>query len=357
MRNKYFLVGILIILLILNTGFTVEAERETPIEYPVSIELLILLSDLSPGDRDYLTLQALADGLAKDLEMTYDNYEYYRSHVNDTANRNILKCYSEGMLKIDENGNIYPDKTVTIRELLDLLQRKNNPEYPIRPEYVKKTDIPILMYHEINPLPKAGLEGLYVSRENFIEQLDTLNQEGYNTITMEQVYQHWENKVPLPEKPIVLSFDDGYLSHFNFASVEMGKRGMTGTFYIITDTIRDTTERSTQALKRLYDEGMEIGSHTVTHIDARYSTKTKISKEYKDSKEFLEKVLKTEVNHFCYPVGGTTQYAIDQLKDLDYKTGVVTAYGKANEDQGILTLKRIRILYTDTLEEFLNKIK
>ncbi|SNS41243.1 Peptidoglycan/xylan/chitin deacetylase, PgdA/CDA1 family [Anaerovirgula multivorans] len=315
-----------------------------------------LLGKYSPSSK-VITTKALADILVEEVELTYDSYLYYRYEINDTANLNILKMYSEGILHSDSNGNLFPNKELTRKEATEIIYKLSNPIIPERPEYIARNHIPVLMYHEINTLPTDGPTGLYVSQDNFIKQLDALKEEGYNTITMDQLYNHWENNVPIPPKPIVLTFDDGYISHYNFSSVELNKRGMTGTFYIISSMVDVDHIRTSNRLKEMYEEGMEIGSHTVTHIDARYSNNARIAKEYKESKEYLEKVIGSEISHFCYPIGGVTPYAKQTLKDLGYKTAVRTTHGKANKSQGMYDLRRIRIDYNDSIRGFLNKIK
>lgn len=345
-----------------------EKVKESPLTTPPLVDLhdedtlatenfiYTLLGKYSPSTNS-ITITELADILVDEVQLTYDNYLYYRCEVNDTANLNIIKLYSEGILKTDANGNIYPDKELSRKEAIEIISRLSNPIIPERPDYIERKHVPILMYHEINILPQNGPTGLYVRQDNFIKQLDTLKEEGYHTITMNQLYEHWENNVPIPLKPIVLTFDDGYASHYDFASIELNKRGMTGTFYIISSAVEVDQIRTAQRLKKMYEEGMEIGSHTVTHADARYSNNAKILSEYRESKEYLEEITGSEIRHFCYPIGGITAYAKQVLRDLDYKTAVRTTYGKANKSQGMYDLRRIRIDYNDSIKGFLNKIK
>ncbi|SET64726.1 Peptidoglycan/xylan/chitin deacetylase, PgdA/CDA1 family [Natronincola peptidivorans] len=342
--------------------------KKEPLSMPVVIDLYdeealatksfiySLLGKYSPS-RQPVTIKILADLLIEDIEVTYDNYLYYRYEINDTSNINMLKLYSEGILLADAHGHLFPSKVLTRQEAVEIISRLSNPVIPERPEYIERNPIPILMYHEINTLPKEGPTGLYVSQNSFLQQLDVLKERGYNTITMDQLYSHWAHHVPIPPKPVVLTFDDGYASHYHFVSVELGKRGMTGTFYIITSMIDVDHLRTSNRLREMYEEGMEIGSHTVTHLDARYSSKANIVKEYKESKEALEDIIGSEIKHFCYPIGGVTPYARQTLKDLGYKTAVRTTYGKADRLQGMYDLRRIRIDYYDSIRGFLNKIK
>lgn len=226
--------------------------------------------------KEKVTIQRLAEYLTKKILLKYNNYEYYRSQINDTANRDILKCYSEGLITTDEKGYVWPNKELTRKEVNEIVARIKSPIEVTRPQYLARVNIPIIMYHEINTLPKKGSSGLYVSQENFLKQLEALQKEGYNTIT---------------------------------------------------------------------------------HIDARYTTNIKVTEEYKQSQKVLEGIIGEKVRHFCYPIGGTTPHAISTLKELGYVTAAKTTYGKANKNQGLLQLKRIRADYYDSTKDFLNKIK
>lgn len=308
-------------------------------------------------DHRKVIVKDLAPVLLGYVEMTYSHYLYYHSVIADTSNLAIVKCYSEGLMELDQTGKAYPDQQLTIQNIWTILGHLSEPLIVERPIYTKVVNVPILMYHEINTLPNWSLSGLYVSKENFVEQLDALIKEGYHTITMEQLYDHWVNQAPLPTKPVVLTFDDGYESHYDFVFGELSKRGMVGTFYIFTSCLKEGTNKSPEKVRNMYIEGMEIGSHTVTHLDLRYAYRKDIEEELRESKRILSEIIDTEVNNFCYPIGGVTNYAIEVLKDNNYHTAVKTAYGKANESRGLLVLNRIRINYYDSIRGYLSKLK
>ncbi len=304
-----------------------------------------------------VTIQDLASLLAEKIPTSYENYEYYRSHINDTSNRDILKCYSEGLISTDEKGNIDPERLISKLEVQEILSRIDDPIEVERPTYKEELDIPILMYHELGELPLGGDPSLFVAYDNFIDQLDTLQREGYNTVSMEQLYQHWENMIPLPENPLVLTFDDGYKSHYNFAAVELEKRGMTGTFYLQGRKIGLNTETPPSMVRQMYERGMEIGSHTVNHINAKHEDDFVLTIEYIISKYLLENILDIEIRHFCYPFGDKTESSDSILNELGYKTALLTANGIANNHkQGLFGLHRKQVGYYDDIEDFMGKL-
>ena len=308
---------------------------------------------------DQISLIDFAELLVGELdeEIDLENYEYYRRYMKDTSNRDIMKLYANGIINGDGQGIFNPNGVIGNDTIIDILSRIEQSQHLDKPEYKSITDIPVVMYHEIGKIPKGGAPGLWVSEGNFKAQLDALNKEGYNTVTMEQVYQHRVNKVALPEKPIVLTFDDGYLSHYNFVMKELANRGMTGTFYLITSSIGEGKTVTPDMVREMYKLGMEVGSHTVNHLDARSMKESQQVKEYTESKEILEKILGVDIDHFCYPFGGHTETSKRALEKAGYKTATLTVHGKAKSTQDNLKLTRIRADYTDSISGYLRKIK
>ena len=90
--------------------------------------------------------------------------------------------------------------------------------------------VPILMYHVINPPPAgAKFPGLYVSPEEFADQMHALADAGFHAVTMDQMRANWTRGTPLPAgKPIVLSFDNGYQSQYTQALPVLRKLGWVG---------------------------------------------------------------------------------------------------------------------------------
>jgi peptidoglycan/xylan/chitin deacetylase (PgdA/CDA1 family) len=133
---------------------------------------------------------------------------------------------------------------------------------------------------------------------------------------------------------------------------------MVGTFYVIPgDRFTESGSHVTlQDIVYIDGLGMEIGNHTLTHADARYTSKKRLKEEYETSNTVLENTLDKKIEHFCFPIGGTTSIARELLKDMNYKTSVLTIYGKANVNQNNLSLKRIRIFYSDNIEKYKQRI-
>jgi len=145
--------------------------------------------------------------------------------------------------------------------------------------------VPVLMYHSVayekdNPVR--------IPPENLDEGLKYLKNNGYYTITMDDLYCYLTNNTPIPEKSVVLTFDDGYSDNYTAMFSIMKKYGFRATIFVITAYIDKSPNYLTSAqLKELQAYGMDIESHTVDHKKLKELPKNQQLQELIDSKAFL----------------------------------------------------------------------
>lgn len=227
------------------------------------------------------------------------------------------------------------------------------PESDIRQEVV----IPIIMYHHIrsfdDPDDTIGTN-LSVSEDDFKKQIDYLNQNGYTTITFENMAK-FPNEV-LPEKPVILTFDDGYDD--NYLAFEMLRENQfLGVFYIISNYLGRAGHLTPDQVVEISDTGMEIGSHTVNHLNLTNLSDQQLKSELLDSKVKLEKLIGKEVISLCYPSGKYSSVTTEAAKNIGYKTATTTNTGIAKTSDPMLELTRIRVGHSESLQSFINKLR
>src|SRR4051812_43588834 len=127
--------------------------------------------------------------------------------------------------------------------------------------------VPILMYHVVSaPKPGAPYPDLYTPKPVFAAQMKALAKRGYHGVTLARVYDYWKRGYALPAKPIVVSFDDGYLSHYTHALPVLKSLGWPGVLNLEVNNVRPGDLTATQ-VRALIAAGWEVDSHTVTHPD------------------------------------------------------------------------------------------
>ncbi|MGC7871993.1 polysaccharide deacetylase family protein [Desulfosporosinus sp. SYSU MS00001] len=202
-----------------------------------------------------------------------------------------------------------------------------------------KEGIPVLMYHSIKTLPGNSLG---VPVKQFTEEMSWLHEQGYNTISPKDLYEALINQKPVPEKPILITFDDGYSDNYISAWPILRQIGFKATFFIITDSIGSGMMKWDQ-LNDLIKQGNTIESHTVHHLDLSTLGENEQELELNISKQELESHLGINVQSLCFPSGKYNKTTLALMPKVGYKLGFTTKPGKVHLGDNILTLKRERI--------------
>ena len=202
---------------------------------------------------------------------------------------------------------------------------------------------PILEYHMVTENPRLGAEKYVVPPADFAEQLDYLASEGYTTITPQDYARARKGKQTLPEKPVILSFDDGYEDNHRVVLPMLEERGMKAVFYVVTNDIGLPGYMTWDNLFDMERRGMEIGSHTANHIPLTTLPPEKQREELRLSKLMLEwKGLKT-IYSFSYPTGAYDEGIVTMLAEEDYLTAVTGEAGLNNVETNPYLLHRVNI--------------
>jgi peptidoglycan/xylan/chitin deacetylase (PgdA/CDA1 family) len=217
------------------------------------------------------------------------------------------------------------------------------------------------MYHYIS-VPPSGADAyrldLSVTPENLDRQMAWLFENGYTPITLKDLLYNLRLGWPLPEKPVALTFDDGYADAYQNAFPILLKYGFVGTFFVITDymTFDNPNHATWDQVIQMHNAGMDIQSHSRSHPDLRRQSQPELLWQILGSREAIEARLDKEVRFFCYPSGRYDANAILALQQYGYWAAVTTEYGATHTSENLFTLKRIRIRATDTLADFAAKV-
>lgn len=224
-----------------------------------------------------------------------------------------------------------------------------------------QAQVPILMYHyvsELPPNPDRYRLDLTVSPEDFWSQLQYLADAGYHTITLADLYLHLTQGVPLPEKPIVLTFDDGYKDAYEVVFPLLLDYGFTGTFFVLaTPPHFESPDYMTWAqMKEMSDAGMEIQSHGRDHVDLRGRSYDYLVYQTLGIQEAIQYHTGRLPRFFCYPSGRYDDNLIAVLESAGYWGAVTTEWGQTHTREGLFEMPRLRIRGNDTLESFVDRL-
>ncbi len=210
--------------------------------------------------------------------------------------------------------------------------------------------IPVLMYHSISYIPGNNL-GVPVTQ--FAEEIEWLKSHNYSTLSLEDFYQALVHQKSVPQKPILITFDDGYIDNYQAAWPILRENDFRATFFIITSSV-GSGMMSWEQIHELADQGNSIASHTVTHPDLSTLSSKQLETELAQSKKDLESNIGKSVDALCFPSGSYNDKTLEIMLHLGYKLGFTTKSGKVHLGDNPLTLKRIRIPGGMSLTAFKN---
>ncbi|WP_270215365.1 polysaccharide deacetylase family protein [Clostridium butyricum] len=214
--------------------------------------------------------------------------------------------------------------------------------------------IPVLYYHSVD---ENAANEVTITPEKLKEQLDYINDNNYVTITMTELYDHIENNKPIPEKSILITFDDGYMNNYTEAFPMLKELNMTATIFCVGNSLDGSYYLSEEAIKEMSDYGIDIESHTVNHVHLDTMSYDEQLLELKNSKNILEKITGKEVLSLAYPFGDYNDNTIKAAKDAGYKMGFTTKLGLSDRTDDIYKLDRIYISSSYDMNTFKNLLK
>jgi peptidoglycan/xylan/chitin deacetylase (PgdA/CDA1 family) len=157
--------------------------------------------------------------------------------------------------------------------------------------------VPILVYHDLGTPPSSEpYPGLYVSDSDFAAEMRWLHQNGFQAVTLDEVMRAWYHGGTLPAKPIVITFDNGYIPQATFAPSVMSHYGWPGVLNEITEG-----HLSNARIESLIRIGWEIDSHSLNHPDMTTLTPSAMRYQLVASRQFLQRTFHIPANSFCYP--------------------------------------------------------
>jgi peptidoglycan/xylan/chitin deacetylase (PgdA/CDA1 family) len=212
----------------------------------------------------------------------------------------------------------------------------------------------ILNYHNIDKAPRqAALTKLYVTPRSFAQQCWLLRNLGLRGVSMSEGLHALERHAA--SKCVALTFDDGYVDNLTEAAPILREFGFTATCYIVADRIGSYNAWDAvqlQVNKPLMDEGQllawlaeghEIGSHTLTHPRLTELSDAAATQEIVESREKLQRMSSSAVDHFCYPYGYCAPEIAAKVRAAGYRSAVTTSRGLATRISDAMQLPRVSI--------------
>lgn len=180
---------------------------------------------------------------------------------------------------------------------------RDTASWPLHGRRARRAPVPILMWHVVaQPRPGTPYPELWVSPAQFTAQVAALRTAGFTAVTMDELWRAWHGPGRLPARPVVLSFDDGDLSHLAHAVPVLADAGWPGVLNLAVNHL-GTKGLPRWAARRLLQGGWELGSHTVDHLDLTALDDAALADQLTRSRTLIRSELGVDARSFCYPAG------------------------------------------------------
>lgn len=228
----------------------------------------------------------------------------------------------------------------------------------------KPYSIPVLLYHRIvNKDSVIGKHKVYVWEKDLHKQLAYLHDQGYQTITFEDLDKNPQQDL---KKKVIITFDDGYEDNYTLLFPALKKYGFKAVIYLVTRIdhnawgVREGEPRvnmmSAQMVREMCDYGIEMGGHTRHHVDLLRCDAEKQQEEIAGSKTDIEQLTGKQVISFAYPFGGINEEIKKITQKAGYKYAVSTNTGPKEFGQDRMQVRRIEVTPKTSLSSFKNKV-
>jgi peptidoglycan/xylan/chitin deacetylase (PgdA/CDA1 family) len=221
--------------------------------------------------------------------------------------------------------------------------------------------VPILMYHYIQAPPSYESDrigwGLSTSPADFRQQMDYLDQHGYHPVTLTDLRGYLNGQRPLPDRPVVLTFDDGYADLYTQAFPVLRHHHFRAVAYIVSGFVGRVGQNvSADQVREMDAYGIEIGAHTVNHVDLT-TAGGGLSYEVAGSKTALEALVGHPVLDFCYPSGRFNAQVIQAVQAAGFESATTTQSGATHALVDRFAWSRVRVSGSESLDDFVKGLQ
>jgi peptidoglycan/xylan/chitin deacetylase (PgdA/CDA1 family) len=209
--------------------------------------------------------------------------------------------------------------------------------------------LPVLAYHAVcNRKVSANC----VKTEQFRDQMLHLVQAGYKTVSFEDLFR-WEMGIrPMPEKPVIVTLDDGYANNFTNAFPILRQLNLKATVFLVSDWVGKKGFLTWEQVRYMGQYGIEFGAHTMTHPNLTKVDEKQLQEEVSGCKREIEKQLGKPVLAFAYPYGKFNPAVEETVRANGYAFAVSGISGYAEPMVESHHLKRVVISGYTTMEQF-----
>ena len=299
-----------------------------------------------PVEMDRLPSELMMEDFVLVMPQAHDNFETLAERFLDDKDKGwLIARFNRQEQVMPGNPLIVPLKTVHLGGLKD-------DSYQV---------VPVLVYHQFS---NDNSDKMTIKTEAFYEQMLYLTENGYSSIKLNQLLDFMEFKAPLPEKSVVITIDDGWLSTYDIAYPILKKFEFSATLFVYTDFIGGEKAMNWSQILEMYENGFDIQSHTMSHQSLTILNENEPFKNYfeflireiEGSKKVIEDYLGSDCRYLAYPFGETNDFVVSLVKKLGFRAAFTVSRGSVPFFANRFSIRR-SVIYGDAdMNEFVKNI-
>ena len=214
--------------------------------------------------------------------------------------------------------------------------------------------VTVLNYHKID----RQFSSLSVRPEDFEAQMAFLEENGYHSITPDDLYRALTERADLPPNPVLITFDDGYEDNYTAAYPILKRHGMKATIFVVAGFPGTHPGYLTwDQMREMEQNGISIQSHTMNHRALEELDDDQIRAELADSKQRLEEKLGHPIQYLAYPTGTYNLHIAGLAKEAGYDAAFTVKYGNVDLGSNVYALERMPVFHTEnTMKSFYERL-
>ncbi|MGW1618618.1 polysaccharide deacetylase family protein [Streptomyces sp. NPDC002172] len=225
---------------------------------------------------------------------------------------------------------------------------------------MRDAPVPILMYHSVATAPNDATRALSVAPEAFAEQMALVGDLGLTPVSTADLAAGWRSGGSLPDRPVLITFDDGYEGVHRHALSVLAKHGFASTLFVSTGWIRGAYDTGGgldamldwDQVRELAGAGCEIGGHSHTHPQLDQLDDDRLRTELVRSREIVTDELGAAPASFAYPYGYSSRRVRQAVRAAGYTQALAVGNDLARRRQGPFALQRVTVRRSTDAAEF-----
>jgi peptidoglycan/xylan/chitin deacetylase (PgdA/CDA1 family) len=215
--------------------------------------------------------------------------------------------------------------------------------------------IPVLLYHVVSSNPSAN-NPYQFSLTEFKKQMEYLKNNGYTTLSIDQYYNIINKTTSMPNKPVLLTFDDCTSDFYTNVYPVLKQYNMKATQFAVANWIDTMGHMTSSQLRTVSVNGIDVQNHTTNHSNLTSMTHNQKYAAINDATTKIRAITNKAPVYCAYPYGSYDADTISVLKSLNYKTGFKVGGGLSTDASAKYALPRTMILNGDSLNVFMRKL-